>query len=64
VDRRFVCQHCGTKWFLHTHATSAPELTECGRGGGPLMRFSDGLGGDEPYGTLPGEVTSELDEAG
>lgn len=45
MDRRFVCQDCGTKWFIHEHRVAEPDLTECGRCGGPLVRFLDGLDG-------------------
>ena len=47
MDRRFVCQDCGTKWFIHEHRTTEPDLTECGRCGGPLVRFADELNGGE-----------------
>ena len=46
MDRRFVCQDCGTKWFIHEHRTSEPDLTDCARCGGPLVRFIDELSGD------------------
>jgi hypothetical protein len=39
VDRRFLCQVCGTKWFIHEHRVEEPDLTECARCGGPLVRF-------------------------
>jgi DNA-directed RNA polymerase subunit RPC12/RpoP len=43
VDRRFICEHCGTKWFIHEHRVDEPDLTECARCGGPLLAFiSDG----------------------
>jgi hypothetical protein len=41
MDRRFICRDCGTKWFIHEHRTSEPDLTECARCGGPLPRFID-----------------------
>lgn len=55
MDRRFLCQDCGTKWFLHEHRTGEPDLTECGRCGGQLVRLvappaSEGWGVDEDVG--------------
>jgi predicted nucleic acid-binding Zn ribbon protein len=52
MDRRFVCEDCGTKWFIHEDLTDEPDLTECGRCGGPLVRF---LAGSVPdgYGSRP-----------
>ena len=46
MDRRFVCQDCGTKWFIHEHRTTEPDLTECARCAGPLVRFVDELSVD------------------
>jgi predicted nucleic acid-binding Zn ribbon protein len=63
MDRRFVCQDCGTKWFIHEDRTDDPDLTECGRCGGPLVRFvAASVGGG--YGSHPGEPTGELGENG
>jgi hypothetical protein len=59
VDRRFVCQQCGTKWFIHAHRHDEPDLTECGSCGGPLMRFADGLGSHSPDAALPDEGAGE-----
>jgi predicted nucleic acid-binding Zn ribbon protein len=62
MDRRFVCQECGTKWFIHEHRTAEPDLTECGRCGGPLVRFVAGSGGADRYGygSRPDEPEEEL----
>jgi len=46
VDRRFVCQDCGTKWFIPGHRPAAPDLTECGACGGALEMFAGQPGGD------------------
>ena len=34
-----MCTQCGTKWFIHEERTEDPDLTECGRCGGLLVRF-------------------------
>jgi hypothetical protein len=47
MDRRFVCQHCGTKWFIDEHRWSEPDLEECGRCGGPLAEFGNGSEGSQ-----------------
>jgi hypothetical protein len=44
MDRRFICHTCGTKWFIHEHRVHEPDLTECGRCGGPLVRFAGDSG--------------------
>ena len=44
VDRRFVCRECGTKWFIHEHLVDEPDLVECGRCGGRLVKFANGSG--------------------
>lgn len=58
MDRRFVCQNCGMKWFIHEHRTSEPDLTECGGCGGPLVTFVDALG-DGGYSSRLGEDEDE-----
>jgi hypothetical protein len=59
MDRRFICHECGTKWFIHEHRVSEPDLTECGRCGGPLVRFGDSGDGDD---ALPGQDIDPLGE--
>jgi hypothetical protein len=63
MDRRFVCQDCGTKWFIHEDRIDEPDLTECGRCGGSLVAFVAPLvrGG---YGSGPAEPTGEPGESG
>jgi len=62
MDRRFVCNACGTRWFIPAGRADEPDLTECGSCGEALSRFEPGLRGDEPYGTLPDERATRLDE--
>ena len=56
MDRRFVCQDCGTKWFIHEERSDEPDLVECGRCGGPLVRFVA-----EPSGEWSGSRSDEPD---
>jgi hypothetical protein len=42
MDRRFVCQGCGTKWFIHEDRTDLPDLEQCARCGGALEHFDGG----------------------
>jgi predicted nucleic acid-binding Zn ribbon protein len=58
MDRRFLCQDCGAKWFIHGHRVAESDLTACGRCGGPLERIGD-ASGDDGYGSDPGEGGSE-----
>jgi predicted nucleic acid-binding Zn ribbon protein len=59
MDRRFICEDCGTKWFIHEHRVSEPDLTECGRCGGPLVRFANGSSYDG-HGSRSGEGADEF----
>jgi len=61
MDRRFHCQGCGAKWFIHEHQADSLDLTSCDRCGGPLVRFVDAPGDDES-GSQRGEGTGELGE--
>ena len=60
MDRRFHCQDCGAKWFIHEHRAGSPDLTSCGRCGGPLMRLVE-ASGDDGDGSRPGEAAGEQD---
>lgn len=51
ADRRFVCQACGTKWFIHAYRVDEPDLTKCERCGGTLGKLED----DAPVRSLWGE---------
>jgi ribosomal protein S27AE len=53
MDRRFICPDCGTKWFIQEHRVSEPDLTDCGRCGGPLVTFVSDSGDD--YGARSGQ---------
>jgi hypothetical protein len=59
MDRRFICDDCGTKWFIHEHRVDEPDLTECGRCGGPLARFAGASG--YGYGSVQLEAEPEQD---
>jgi hypothetical protein len=60
MDRRFICHDCGTKWFIHEHRVDEPDLTECGRCGGPLGRFVSDSG--DGYGSV--ELEAEARQRG
>ena len=42
MARRFVCQDCGTKWFIHEDRPDLPDLEQCARCGGMLEHFDGG----------------------
>ena len=44
MERRFVCQNCGLKWFIPGHRPSEPDLSECEGCGGPLANLANGPG--------------------
>jgi len=50
MDRRFICQDCRTKWFIHEDRAAEPDLTECGRCGGQLVTFDGGAAGGDGSG--------------
>jgi hypothetical protein len=58
VDRRFMCQDCGTKWFIPEHRVSEPDLTECDACGGPLAKLA-GYPGNDGYDSRPGTGADE-----
>ena len=62
MDRRFMCQDCRTKWFIPEHRSTEPDLTECGRCGGPLVRFFD-VRENREFGADLGEGAGEFDRA-
>lgn len=61
MDRRFLCQDCGAKWFIHGHRAAEPDLTTCGRCSGPLVSFVD-ASQDDGYGARSGEDAGEPSE--
>ncbi len=36
-DRRFICSHCRTKWFVPDDRPVDEEPSDCARCGGPLV---------------------------
>ena len=60
MDRRFHCQGCGAKWFIHEHQAHRSDLTSCDRCGGPLVRFVDAAD-DDADGSQLGEGIGEQD---
>ena len=39
MDRRFICDTCGVKWFIPWTRPELADLTECDACGGGLMPF-------------------------
>jgi hypothetical protein len=63
VDRRFLCRGCNAKWFIHEDRVSEPDLTACGRCGGPLVSFV-ATSRDSRHGSGVHEDSGELGEDG
>lgn len=49
MDRRYVCNECGTKWFIPASDRFRPDPSECGACGGQLTTFA----GPTEHGRFP-----------
>lgn len=37
MEQRYICQHCGTKWFVPANVSQPEPPRRCGACAGPLV---------------------------